>query len=92
MTWEEYKADVREKDPEMSKELSEAEEVAKIVSELISQRNEKGLTQRQLAEICNMPQSSVARIESFQTSPRLDTLVKLTHSLGLRLTLTPNDN
>ncbi|MCI7091451.1 MAG: helix-turn-helix domain-containing protein [Veillonellaceae bacterium] len=36
-----------------------------------------------------MPQSSVARIESYKTVPKLDTLLKITQSLGLNLTLSP---
>ena len=45
--------------------------------------------QRELTEICHMPQSSVARIESYKTIPKLDTLLKITQSLGLNLTLSP---
>ena len=45
--------------------------------------------QIELTEICHMPQSSVARIESYKTVPKLDTLLKITQSLGLNLTLSP---
>jgi len=32
-----------------------------------------------------LPQSSVARIESFKTTPKIDTLLKLMQPLGLKL-------
>ena len=35
--------------------------------------------------MCGIPQSSVARIESFQTTPNLDTLLKIMQPLGLKL-------
>ena len=92
MNWEEFKANVKNTDPEIGRDIAESEEIARIVAELITQRNNKGLSQRELAEICNMPQSSIARIENFKSSPRLDTLVRLSGTLGLKLTLTPIDN
>ena len=49
----------------------------------------KGLriSQRELATMCNMPQSSVARIESLKTTRNLDTIFKLFEPLGLALTV-----
>ena len=38
-----------------------------------------------IAAMCGIPQSSVARIESFQTTPNLDTLLKIMQPLGLKL-------
>lgn len=52
---------------------------------IIERRNALGISQRELAAVCNMPQSSVARIESYKTVPKLDTLIKITKSLGLNL-------
>nr|WP_251443997.1 helix-turn-helix transcriptional regulator [Veillonella intestinalis] len=51
----------------------------------MKRRNELGLSQRALAEQCGIPQSSVARIESFKTMPKVDTLLKIMQPLGLRL-------
>ena len=48
-----------------------------------------GISQRELAAVCNIPQSSVARIESFKTTPKLDTLMKLMRPLGLTLQVAP---
>ena len=64
-----------------------AESLAEIVGAMIRQRNAMGISQRELAAMCNMPQSSVARIESLKTTPNLDTILKLFEPLGLALTV-----
>lgn len=56
---------------------------------IIERRNALGISQRELASLCNMPQSSVAHIESYKTVPKLDTLIKITKSLGLNLIISP---
>lgn len=63
-TWDDYKNHVNAVDPEMAKGLKETEEIAAIVSALIKQRNALSLTQRNLAAMCGIPQSSDARIET----------------------------
>lgn len=85
--WNDYKEYVKNIDSDSYKTLSDMEEHAQLISAIIKQRNELGLSQRDLAAICGMPQSSVARIESLQTSPNLATLLKLLRPLGLRLTV-----
>ena len=84
-TWNDYKEHVKKIDPTSGRDLAEIEEQAKIISAVIEQRNALGLSQRDLAEICGIPQSSVARIESFQTTPNLSTLLKIMRALGLKL-------
>ena len=71
MTWNEYKEEVKQADPVSKEILEEAEAEASIISAIISRRAELGLSQRDLANLCNIPQSSVARIESSKTTPRL---------------------
>ncbi|MEE0954808.1 MAG: helix-turn-helix transcriptional regulator [Eubacterium sp.] len=89
MNWDEYKSKVKAADPIAKEDLEEAEARASIVSTMIERRTELGISQRKLAEMCDMPQSSVARIESYKTSPKLDTLLKLLQNLGLSLSVTP---
>lgn len=86
-TWNDYKDHVKEIDPIIGKDLEDIETQAAIISALIQQRTELGISQRDLAAICGIPQSSVARIESHATTPKLDTLIKLMRPLGLRLTV-----
>lgn len=84
-TWDDYKKHVKTADPESGKDIEEAENISAIVSEVIKKRQELGISQRELAMLCGIPQSSVARIESFRITPRLDTLLKLMKPLGLGL-------
>lgn len=88
-TWNDYKEHIKKVSPTGEAEISEIEALSKIISSIIERRNDLGISQRELAEICHMPQSSVARIESYKTVPKLDTLLKITQSLGLSLTLSP---
>ena len=85
--WNDYKEHVNAIDTNSSRDIVDMEEQAKIISAVIKQRNELGLSQRDLAAICGIPQSSVARIESFQTTPNLATLLKIMRTLGLKLTI-----
>ncbi len=84
-TWEDYKNHVKGTDELSKKEIEEIEALASIVSAIIDKRNEMGLSQRDLAELCGIPQSSVARIETFKTTPNVETLIKLLQPLGLKL-------
>ncbi len=86
-TWNDYKEHVKLIDPEGKKDIEEVENLAAIVSAMIEQRNAMGISQRELAALCGIPQSSVARIESFKTTPNLDTLLKILQPLGLKLTV-----
>ena len=87
-TWNDYKDHVKKNDPQGERDLADIETQASIISAMIKQRNELGLSQRELASLCDIPQSSVARIESFQTTPNLATLLKLFRVLGLKLSVT----
>lgn len=84
-TWEDYKEYVKNMDSNSKQEMEEIEELSAIISAIIKQRNDLGITQRELAALCGIPQSSVARIESYKTIPKLNTLLKITQSLGVRL-------
>lgn len=67
------------------KTLEVAEELARIIGSITNTRIEKGLTQRQLAEQCGIKQSAIARMESLQVIPRLDTVIKIANSLGIQI-------
>ncbi len=86
-TWENYKIHIKSIDALSKKEIERVESLASIVSAIINKRNEMGLSQRDLAELCGIPQSSVARIETFKTTPNVETLIKLLQPIGLKLTV-----
>lgn len=89
-TWNEYKEHVKAVDPESKNDIEEIEALSSIVGSMIEKRNSLGISQRELATMCGIPQSSVARIESYKTTPNLDTLLKLFKPLGLSLTVSNN--
>lgn len=68
-TWEGYKGYVKENDPEAYKDLKEIEEIAHIITTMINKRNALGISQRQLAKMCDLSQSSIAKIECLKTTP-----------------------
>lgn len=86
-TWDDYKAHVKSTDPTAGNDIREAEEMAAIVTAVTERRQAMGLSQRELASLCGIPQSSVARFESLRTTPHLDTLLKIMQPLGLKLTV-----
>ena len=88
-TWNDYKVHVKAVDPDFAKDLEEVEGISAIVSAMVAQRTALGLSQRDLAAVCGIPQSSVARIEACKTTPNLGTLLNILQHLGLQLTVTP---
>lgn len=86
-TWNDYKDHVKAVDTKAANDIEDIESIASIVGALVEQRNSLGISQRELAALCGIPQSSVARIESYKTTPNLDTLLKIMHPLGLKLTV-----
>ena len=87
-TWEDFKKKAKNIDMKIKEDIEEMEILANIISDIIKKRNELGISQRELAEICGLPHSSVARIESCSVRPKVDTLLKIMKPLGLKLTIT----
>jgi ribosome-binding protein aMBF1 (putative translation factor) len=86
MNWDEYKAQAKQEDPAVKEIIEEAEAEARIITAIIKQRSELGLSRRDLAKLCSIPQSSVARIETGKTVPKISTLLNIMAKLGLTLT------
>ncbi len=89
-SWSDYKTHVRNANSELGKDLDEIEAISQIVGVMIERRHDLKLTQRDLAKLCGIPHSSVARIESGKSTPNLSTLLKIFHELGLCLVAEPN--
>jgi len=88
-TWTDYKNYVRETNSEIRKDIDEVEAISKIVGTMIERRHDLDLSQRDLAALCGIPHSSVARIESGKSMPNLSTLLKIFRELGLSLVAEP---
>ena len=76
---------------EIRKELYTPEEIAEsdlrvaLIGEIISARNEKGISQRKLGEMSGVKQPVIARMENGKTVPNLDTVLKVLTALGKTL-------
>lgn len=84
-TWENFKNKIRNESQESKQLMSEADFLTDILEAIIDKRTEMHLSQRDLAKLCNIPQSTIARIEKMNVSPNLDTLFKILQPLGLTL-------
>lgn len=60
-----------------------------LIGKIIAAREEKGLSQRDLAELSGIKQPAIARMESMKTIPKIDTLFKILAPLGYTLSITP---
>jgi predicted transcriptional regulator len=87
-TWSDYKNHVRKTNSEIGNDIDEVEALSQIVGAMIEQRHNLSLSQRELAELCGIPHSSVARIESGKTTPNLSTVLKIFEQLGLQFQIT----
>ena len=52
-TWNDYKEHVRTVDPEIRKDIDEVENISSIVSVIVEQRTSLGLSQIELAAMCD---------------------------------------
>ena len=60
-----------------------------LIRTMVKIREEKGLTQSQLAELCNVKQPLIARMETASHSPQIDSLLKILTPLGYTLQIVP---
>jgi ribosome-binding protein aMBF1 (putative translation factor) len=80
---------------ELQKELFTPEEIAasnlrvELIGELITARQEQGISQKQLEAMSGVKQPVIARMEKGYTSPQLDTILKVLAPLGKTLAIVP---
>ena len=60
-----------------------------LIGKMIEAREEKGLSQRELAAISGVKQPVIARMESLKAIPQIDTLFKVLHPLGYTIEIVP---
>ena len=70
-------------------EILESELRVALIGELIKARQERGLSQKKLEELSGVKQPVIARMEKGQTSPQLDTILKVLAPLGKTLAIVP---
>lgn len=70
-------------------EIELAQRLSSILYDISEARINQGLSQQKLADICGLKQSAIARLESLQTIPRLDTVLRVATALKLRVEIVP---
>ena len=60
-----------------------------IITALVQARQEQGISQRQLAEMSDVKQPQIARMERGDANPQLETLLKVLAPLGMTLAIVP---
>jgi predicted transcriptional regulator len=72
-------------DPNAKSVFDEYAEKLELEYNIMKLREEKGLSQRQLAKLLNKPQSTITRIETGKTDPRLSTIFDIAKALGKKV-------
>lgn len=62
-----------------------------LVGKLIEAREQKGISQKRLAEMSGLKQPAIARLERMQVTPQIDTLFKVLKPLGYTLAIVPDN-
>jgi DNA-binding XRE family transcriptional regulator len=89
-TFQDFEAEMLEQGLVTQEEIDASKARAAIMCELIDARNEKKISQRKLEELSGVRQPVIARMESGQSSPNLDTVLKVLASLGKTLAVVPS--
>ena len=82
-------------DEEFDREHFSPEEIAEsdlrvaLITALVEARKERGLSQRDLEAISGVKQPQIARMESGDTNPQLDTVLKVLAAMGKTLAIVP---
>ena len=85
LTFEEAIEQIKKSGEKVKETVEVAEQLAEIINAITDARIEQGLSQRDLARKSGIKQSAIARMESIQAIPRLDTLSKVSRSLDIRI-------
>jgi ribosome-binding protein aMBF1 (putative translation factor) len=77
------------RDPRFAKELSQANAEVRLAVMIAKLREERGWSQRKLAEVTGIKQPQIARIEMGRQMPTIETLWKLADALGAEVVIGP---
>ena len=84
-TWKEFRKELN-----ISAEDEAIIELEKeLIRTMVSIREEQGLSQSALAELCSIKQPSIARMEKNAHSPQVDSLLKILGAMGYTLQIVP---
>ena len=80
---------LRATDPEFKKVWDDSRMEYELLGQLIKLRNQKGLTQEELAEKAGCTQQRISLIEKREQSPTLKTLCSMAKALDVNISFTP---
>lgn len=83
-TWSEVEAELF-----TAEEIRESKLRVAIIGELIKARQEKNISQRELEQLSGVKQPIISRMEAGETSPQLDTILRVLAPLGKTLAVVP---
>jgi predicted transcriptional regulator len=84
MKWDDAKKKILQNE-KVRQELRNNEAEYRIIEEIITARQEKNLTQKDLAELVGTKQSNISRLESGNYNPTLEFLHKIARAIGKEL-------
>lgn len=84
-TWKELRSELNLSEEEESRIALEKE----LIRTMAKIREDKGMTQAELAELCHVKQPVIARMEAGTHSPQVDSLLKVLVPLGYTLQVVP---
>lgn len=87
--WREIEAEARAEGPEAVAELEQMAHRFRIGAQLSILRHRRGLTQTQLAEMTEVDQAEISRIERGVSNATEDTLARLARALDAELAIVP---
>jgi ribosome-binding protein aMBF1 (putative translation factor) len=62
-----------------------------LAGKLIEAREQKGISQKRLAEMSGLKQPAIARLERMKATPQVDTLFRVLKPLGYTLAIVPDE-
>jgi transcriptional regulator with XRE-family HTH domain len=86
-TWKDVRLEIY-----TAEEIRESNLRVAIIGELIKARQEKNITQRELEHLSGVKQPIISRMEAGETSPQLDTVLRVLAPLGKTLAVVPLEN
>lgn len=84
-TWKDLRSELNLSEEEESRIALEKE----LIRTMAQIREDKGMTQAELAELCHVKQPVIARMEAGTHSPQVDSLLKVLVPLGYTLQVVP---
>lgn len=84
-TWKEFRKELNI--PEDEEKVIELEK--NLILSMVAIREKQGLSQAELADMCNVKQPAIARLEKMQHSPQVDSLLRILIPLGYTLQIVP---